>query len=57
MVFARLVQLAEPAAGGRALLVGRARLWRAVLARLVASVTALESDPAWPLTASRSSPP
>ena len=47
MVFARLVQLAEPAAGDRALLVGAgAGYGAAVLARLVASVTALESDPA-----------
>jgi protein-L-isoaspartate(D-aspartate) O-methyltransferase len=47
MVFARLVQLAEPAARDRALLVGAgAGYGAAVLARLVASVTALESDPA-----------
>jgi len=47
MVFARLVQLAEPVAGDRALVVGAgAGYGAAVLARLVASVTALESDPA-----------
>jgi protein-L-isoaspartate(D-aspartate) O-methyltransferase len=47
MVFARLVQLADPAAGDRVLLVGAgAGYGAAVLARLVASVTALESDPA-----------
>ena len=45
MVFARLVQLAEPAAGDRVLLVGAgAGYGAAVLARLDASVTALESD-------------
>ncbi len=47
MVFARMVQLAEPTARDRALLVGAgAGYGAAVLARLVASVIALESDPA-----------
>jgi protein-L-isoaspartate(D-aspartate) O-methyltransferase len=47
MVFARMVQLAEATARDRALLVGAgAGYGAAVLARLVASVIALESDPA-----------
>jgi protein-L-isoaspartate(D-aspartate) O-methyltransferase len=47
MVFARLVQLAEPKPGDRALIVGSGPGYgAAVLARLVASVIALESDPA-----------
>jgi protein-L-isoaspartate(D-aspartate) O-methyltransferase len=46
MVFARLVQLAEPGPEDRALLVGAGGGYgAAVLARLVASLTALESDP------------
>ena len=47
MVFARLVQLAEPKAADRVLLVGSgAGYGAAVLARLAASVVALESDAA-----------
>jgi protein-L-isoaspartate(D-aspartate) O-methyltransferase len=46
MVFARLVQLAEPKLKDRALVVGSGTGYgAAVLARLVASVVALESDP------------
>lgn len=46
MVFARLVQLAEPEPSDNALLVGSETGYgAAVLARLVKSVTALESDP------------
>jgi protein-L-isoaspartate(D-aspartate) O-methyltransferase len=47
MVFARLVQLAEPKPADRALIVGSGTGYgAAVLARLVSSVVALESDPA-----------
>jgi protein-L-isoaspartate(D-aspartate) O-methyltransferase len=47
MVFARLVQIAEPDPGERALLVGSTTGYgAAILARLVKSVTALECDPA-----------
>jgi protein-L-isoaspartate(D-aspartate) O-methyltransferase len=47
MVFARLVQLGEPRPQDRALVVGAGPGYgAAVLARLVASVIALESDPA-----------
>ena len=47
MIFARLVQVAEPEPSENALLVGSATGYgAAVLARLVKSVTALESDPA-----------
>jgi protein-L-isoaspartate(D-aspartate) O-methyltransferase len=47
MIFARLVQVAEPEPNENALLVGSATGYgAAVLARLVKSVTALESDPA-----------
>jgi len=47
MVFARLVQVAEPEPGDNALLVGSATGYgAAVLAPLVKSVVALESDPA-----------
>jgi protein-L-isoaspartate(D-aspartate) O-methyltransferase len=47
MVFARLVQLAEPKPTDRALLVGSGTGYgAAVLARLVDAVVALESDPA-----------
>jgi protein-L-isoaspartate(D-aspartate) O-methyltransferase len=47
MVFARLVQEAEPEPSDSALVVGSATGYgAAVLARLVKSVTALESDPA-----------
>ena len=47
MVFARLVQIAEPDPGESALLVGSATGYgAAILARLVKSVTALERDPA-----------
>ncbi len=46
MVFARLVQLAEPRPADRALVAGSGCGYgAAVLARLVASVVALESDP------------
>ena len=47
MVFARLVQLAEPEPVDRALVVGSGTGYgAAVLARLVSTVVALESDPA-----------
>lgn len=47
MVFARLVQVAEPGPSDSALVVGSATGYgAAVLARLVKSVVALESDPA-----------
>jgi protein-L-isoaspartate(D-aspartate) O-methyltransferase len=47
MVFARLVQVAEPEPGDSALLVGSATGYgAAVLAPLVKSIVALESDPA-----------
>lgn len=47
MVLARLVQIVQPTAGDRALVVGAGPGYgAAVLARLVRSVVALESDPA-----------